>query len=230
MQLALGVNHNKGSRVPIYDPGGSLDIKRNFIVAHVTHSFAIEVFGASGRTERLPRIHRMKIIDLSRPIYDGMPVFPGDPKVQIEILGEPEEDNGLVRRISLGSHSGTHVDAFGHMHRDGDCLGEIPLERFLGPARAVRPDEMLPQGVGLIFIEAPTLEDAPRIAAAGPPFVAGDLPAELERLLLARQILTYTDLVNLNQLPEGAEFTFYGLPLSIAGGDGSPVRAVAIIP
>ena len=61
-------------------------------------------------------------------------------------------------------------------------------------------------------------------------FLFGVLPAELERLLLARQILTYTDLVNLNQLPEGAEFTFYGLPLSIAGGDGSPVRAVAIIP
>jgi arylformamidase len=172
----------------------------------------------------------MRIIDLSRPIYDGMPVFSGDPEVRVEILGAPEADNGVVRRISLGSHTGTHVDAFSHMHRDGECLGDIPLERFLGPARAVRPEERLPKGVGLIFVEAPPLEDARRIAQARPPFVAGDLPAELERILLARHILTYTDLVNLDQLPEGVEFTFYGLPLSISDGDGSPVRAVAIIP
>ena len=208
MQLTPEVNRNAGSGVPIYDPASSLDIKTNFIAADF----------------------RMRIIDLSRPIFEGMPVFSGDPEVEIQILGTAGSENGLVRRISLGSHTGTHVDAFSHMQRDSHDLDQIPLERFLGPAQAVRPHQTLPQGVGLIFVEPPPAEDAARIVEAEPPFVAGELATELERVLLSRQILTYTDLVNLDQLPEGIEFMFYGLPLPIEGGDGSPVRAVAIIP
>lgn len=228
MQLSLEVNRKPRRRVYLRSgwraryylafraPGervGALDIR---VLANV------------GR--RLPRTRRMRIVDLSRPIHEGMPGYPGDPEVGIEILGNTESASGLVRRISLGSHTGTHVDAFSHMHKDGHDLDHIPLERFLGPAQAVRPHQTLPPGVGLIFLEAPAMQDDARIAAAVPPFVAGELPAELERSLLARQILTYTNLVNLDQLPEGIEFTFYGLPLPIEGGDGSPVRAVAIIP
>ncbi len=229
MQLTLAVNRTAGSGTPIYDVAGSFDINTKIrrmrfhqIVRYRPVARAVEATVSWTR--------RMKIIDLSRPIYEGMPVFPGDPEVKIQTLGAAESENGLVRRISLGSHTGTHVDAFAHMHPDGRALDDIPLERFFGPAQAVRPHQLLPPRVGLIFVEAPAAEDSDRIAEAVPPFVAGDLPAELERSLLDRQILTYTDLVNLDQLPEGIEFTFYGLPLPIEGGDGSPVRAVAIIP
>lgn len=41
-------------------------------------------------------------------------------------------------------------------------------------------------------------------------------------------MITYTDLVNLEDLPYNQSFTFYGLPLKIKNGDGSPVRAMAI--
>ena len=39
----------------------------------------------------------------------------------------------------------------------------------------------------------------------------------------------YTGLVNLECLPKQETFIFYGLPLKIKSGDGSPVRAIAII-
>ena len=172
----------------------------------------------------------MRVIDLSQPIFQGMSVFPGDPEVEIQVSGSPAAATGLIRRISLGSHTGTHVDAFSHMHPQGTNLDDIPLERYFGPARVVRPGRSLPRGVGLIYLDAPAGEHLEEIAACGPPFVAGDLPPDLERALLGRDILTYTNLTNLEMLPEETEFTFYGLPLPIAGGDGSPVRAIAIIP
>ena len=204
-------------------------LTRKFVAGDFTRSFDTDLLQRAVEAT-VSWTRRMRIIDLSRPIYEGMPVFPGDPEVKIQTLGAAGSENGLVRRISLGSHTGTHVDAFAHMHPDGHALDDIPLERFFGPAQAVRRHQLLPQLVGLIFVEPPAAEDTDRIAEAVPPFVAGELPAELERSLLDRQILTYTDLVNLDQLPEGVEFTFYGLPLPIEGGDGSPVRAIAIIP
>ena len=57
----------------------------------------------------------------------------------------------------------------------------------------------------------------------------GMITEELERALLKNKIVTYTGLVNLECLPKQETFIFYGLPLKIKSGDGSPVRAIAII-
>ena len=50
---------------------------------------------------------------------------------------------------------------------------------------------------------------------------------EVEKILLAHDIISFENLTNTDQLPPA--FTFYGFPLRVRGGDGSPVRAVAII-
>jgi kynurenine formamidase len=55
------------------------------------------------------------------------------------------------------------------------------------------------------------------------------LPVELERELLKKQVLTLGNLVNIERLPVNKEFMFYGFPFKIKGGDGSPIRAVAIV-
>ncbi|WP_254611185.1 hypothetical protein [Paenibacillus sp. JMULE4] len=73
------------------------------------------------------------------------------------------------------------------------------------------------------------MEQFERIKQANPPFVGGNLTEAVERNLLAIGILTYTNLVNLELLPYGRSFMFYGFPLKIRHGDGSPVRAVAIL-
>jgi kynurenine formamidase len=51
----------------------------------------------------------------------------------------------------------------------------------------------------------------------------------LERALLGKKIITYTGLVNLESLPKESNFMFYGFPLKIQSGDGSPVRAIAMV-
>lgn len=62
-----------------------------------------------------------------------------------------------------------------------------------------------------------------------PNFVGGNITEALERKLLKHEIITYTNLVNLNLIKRNTTFMFYGLPLKIKDGDGSPVRAIAII-
>ncbi|MFC3773670.1 cyclase family protein [Paenibacillus sp. GCM10012303] len=172
----------------------------------------------------------MRVIDLSIPITDGMPVYPGDPEVKVKVAHTYERHNWELRQLSMGSHTGTHVDAPSHMHPGAATLDELPLERFFGTSRVVRiEDPAWPEGRGLFFAETVGLECLDRFAALQPPFVGGELSEELERALLAIGIVTYTGLQGLERLPVGTDFMFYGFPLRIAGGDGSPVRAVAVV-
>lgn len=172
----------------------------------------------------------MRVIDLSLPIEDGMPVYPGDPEVKVKVAHTYERHNWELRQLSMGSHTGTHVDVPSHMHPGATTLDELPLERFFGASRVVRvEDSAWPEGRGLFFAEPVGLESFDRLAALRPSFVGGELSEELERALLGIGIVTYTGLQGLEHLPRGIDFMFYGFPLRIACGDGSPVRAVAVL-
>lgn len=173
----------------------------------------------------------MRWVDLSWPLYDGMPVYPGDPEVSIEVAHTHERHTWELRRLALGTHTGTHVDAPSHMHPGAATLDELPVERFCGKARIVSPSapDEWPERRGLFFAEPAGAECAARLAELAPPFVGGELAEELERELLGHGIPTYTDLRGLERIPPGVDFMFFGFPLPIAGGDGSPVRAVALL-
>jgi kynurenine formamidase len=45
--------------------------------------------------------------------------------------------------------------------------------------------------------------------------------------LAKEDIVLFERIANTNQLPD--EFEFYGMPLNIKDGDGSPVRAFAVV-
>ena len=74
-------------------------------------------------------------IDLSRPLHPGMPVFPEDPEVAFSPAAALEP--WRVTRLSLGTHSGTHIDAASHYIPGGSTIDAYPLERFVLPARVV---------------------------------------------------------------------------------------------
>lgn len=172
----------------------------------------------------------MKVIDLTLPIADGMPVYPGDPDVRVRIIHTYESHSWELRQLSLGSHTGTHVDAPSHMHPGAATISELPLERFFGVTRMVRlADPIWPENRGLLFAETVGMKCFDKLFALRPKFVGGDLSEDLERALLGVGIVTYTGLQNLDLLPVGTDFMFYGFPLRIASGDGSPVRAVAVM-
>lgn len=82
------------------------------------------------------------IIDISIPISDRMISWPGDPPVTVErTLDICSGDPATVSFLKLGSHTGTHVDAFSHFKRDGDSLSEMDLSPYLGRALVVEIED-----------------------------------------------------------------------------------------
>lgn len=171
----------------------------------------------------------MKIIDLSVELYTDMDVFPGDPQVEINVEHTHEKNTWELRSLNMGSHTGTHVDAYSHMHKASSSLDDIPIKRFFGKAQVVELSQDWPKEIGLFFIEEIGLEYLNKILHSNPGFVGGNIREDLQRILLEKEIITYTGLINLELISKGKIFMFYGLPLKIKSGDGSPVRAIAII-
>ena len=77
-------------------------------------------------------------IDISVPLKKGMVTWPGDPKVTIERISDMEKGDRInLSHLSLGSHTGTHMDAPLHFLRDGAGIDRIPLTALIGPARVI---------------------------------------------------------------------------------------------
>ena len=80
----------------------------------------------------------MKIYDVSVPITASMPVYPGDPAVDIEQTHQIRRgDAANVTRLSLGAHTGTHVDAPAHFIDGAMTVDQIPLNLLIGRARVI---------------------------------------------------------------------------------------------
>ncbi len=77
-------------------------------------------------------------IDVSIPLRTGMVHWPDNPPVRIERMQDMERgDAANVSVLSLGSHTGTHMDAPLHFVQAGRALDEMPLEAVIGPARII---------------------------------------------------------------------------------------------
>jgi len=73
--------------------------------------------------------------DVSELISAEMPVYEGDPPVNIALSSSIERgDPYNVSRLTMGAHTGTHVDAPLHFLRNGKAVDEIPLDILIGPA------------------------------------------------------------------------------------------------
>src|SRR5947209_3511053 len=95
-------------------------------------------------------------IDVSVTLHTGMVHWPDNPPVKIErFLSIDRGDPANVSAMSLGSHTGTHMDGPVHFIRDGRGLDQMPLDATIGPARvieirdsvSVKPDELRPHRI-----------------------------------------------------------------------------------
>ena len=79
----------------------------------------------------------MKIIDLSHRIEPGMPVYPGTAPPVFEYPFGLDKDGFLETRLSLMSHTGTHIDAPAHILAGGKTLDRMPVSAFYGQAMCI---------------------------------------------------------------------------------------------
>lgn len=74
----------------------------------------------------------MHLIDLTRTVSDGMPVFPGDSPVSLRPFATIEEEGFTNFRLECGMHIGTHMDGPLHMISGGRRLLDMSPEYFAG--------------------------------------------------------------------------------------------------
>lgn len=109
----------------------------------------------------------MALHDVSIPIHPGMVIYHDNPGVEIERASSiPEGATANVSRITMGLHTGTHIDGPLHFFDDGAGADSLPLQAMVGPA---------------LVIELPDIGAGPIDEAA---LRAAEIPAGTERLIL----------------------------------------------
>jgi arylformamidase len=77
-------------------------------------------------------------IDISVALKKGMVHWPGDPSPRIERQSSLEDGEDYnVSLVSMGLHTGTHIDAPYHVIRKGRTIDQMPIEAMVGPARVI---------------------------------------------------------------------------------------------
>jgi len=85
----------------------------------------------------------MSIYDITNSIRSQMPVYEGDPGVEIAAWSAlANGDSANVSFLHFGAHTGTHVDAPAHFIKDAAKINSLSLDVLIGPARVIRvPDD-----------------------------------------------------------------------------------------
>lgn len=78
-----------------------------------------------------------ELIDISMPIHPRMVIYPNNPGVAFEQVSEASETTNAITRMTLGTHTGTHLDAPRHVDARAPGVGAYSLEQLNGPAEVV---------------------------------------------------------------------------------------------
>lgn len=196
----------------------------------------------------------MKIIDVTRPLVNGMLVYPGD---RIPSFHQATQGRYLISDLHMSSHTGTHIDAPAHYINAGETIDSIPLRKLIGRCRVIdlscwttlitadhlkgRLDGFKRILLKTIFSGRDTFtEDYPSLSDDAADFITDtgiecigiDSPSiesyscdgSVHRRLLGNGCIII-ELLDLSGVPEG-DYELVALPLRIAGLDGSPARVI----
>ena len=195
----------------------------------------------------------MRIYDISQEVFN-CEVYPGDMSPQkIEDMRMERGDLYNLTSFQMCAHNGTHVDAPFHFYKDGKTVEALALEKMIGLAyvaehqglvMATDAKEMLekarkakPESSKRILIKGDavvTLEAAEAFAEDGIWLIGGesqsvgpeDAPMAVHKVLLGAEVVLLEG-IRLQEVSEGVYF-LNAAPISLAGADGAPCRAVLI--
>lgn len=195
-------------------------------------------------------------IDITRPLRQSTPVWPGD---RAFVLRQQREAGFVLSSFETTCHIGTHIDAPLHLGA-GPSVEKVPIGRLVGPAEVVRVE-----GPGLVVTPAflapgweprssrvlVRTDSFPLDREIGPGFTA--LSAELVHWLADRGVelvgidTPSVDLFESEDIPahrallergltwieglwlkdvEPGAYSLAALPMLLEGAEAAPVRAV----
>ena len=80
----------------------------------------------------------MTLHDISLPITEDLPTWPGDPGIKLDKISQIKEGEiANLTHLSSSVHIGTHVDAPDHFLGNGVTVEKIPLDLLVGPAEVI---------------------------------------------------------------------------------------------
>lgn len=192
-----------------------------------------------------------KLLDVTMPLSNTTPAWPGDTRFRRETR---EEAGFRTSRIVMSCHSGTHMDAPAHLSRCSAAIDGIPASRLILPALVLDGTGCGEVGPGLlrglelkgraVLLKTVGGEEHSDIMEYGH-LAAGTAQAAVEKgvylvgidslsvdppggsashgILLEAGVPVMENLVLREILP--GEYLLLCFPLRIESGDGSPVRA-----
>ncbi len=190
----------------------------------------------------------MKIYDISQEVF-GCEVYPGDevPSWR-EDLRISRGDLYNLTSFSMCAHNGTHIDAPFHFLEDGDTIEQIPLKKMVGEccvsaqnedidaekarqilfdARSIK--RILIKGTGIVTLAAAQVfaeAGIDLIGVEGQSVGPEDAPMAVHKVLLGAGAVLLEG-IRLGAVAEGV-YLLNAAPISLAGSDGAPCRAILI--
>jgi arylformamidase len=193
----------------------------------------------------------LEVLDISRPLGERTPAWPGDVPFSFRTTAAVAEGSPYEAMcFTMSPHLGTHVDAPAHVLPQGATVGALPLFPYVGPARVVLlpgkgeigPDALPGRAIGVprilfrtdgVAFLSPLA--AVRLAEKGAilvgtdarsidPIDAEDLP--VHRALLGRGVALLEGL-KLDRVEPG-DYGLVAVPLAFESLDASPVRAILV--
>jgi arylformamidase len=198
----------------------------------------------------------VQILDVTVPMRPGMPIWPGDPALEVglaDAIADGAEAN--VTRLALGAHTGTHVDAPVHFLEGAAGVDALPLDALVGSCLVVEAEDVdgelpaaaVPAGAERVLFKTRNAElwerdgfvegsvclsaaAAEEVVRRGVRLVGIDYLTiggpEAHRTLLAAGVVPLEGL-DLRAVEPG-EYRIVCLPLKIVGSDGAPARTVLL--
>ena len=190
------------------------------------------------------------LIDITTILNQNIKVYPGDPEFKINRIFTVEKDGFNLCSLSLGTHTGTHIDAPLHFFNTKESIADLDLKYLITNSLVADVsglnsiDEKFISGLKLKGINSILFKTNGKniyLTQSGAEYlknteilIAGTENIDIEdetnndfpvhKTLLSNKTLIVEN-IDLSHVKPG-NYKFYCFPLKIENADGSPVRAV----
>ncbi len=190
------------------------------------------------------------LIDITVPLKENTKVYPGDPEFKLKQIFTVEKDGFNLCSLSLGTHTGTHIDAPLHFFNTKESIADLDLKYLITNSLVADVsglnsiDEKFISGLKLKGINSILFKTNGKniyLTQSGAEYlknteilIAGTENIDIEdetnsnfpvhKTLLLNKTLILEN-IDLSHVKPG-NYKLYCFPLKIENADGSPVRAV----